>query len=210
MRVALEEAGTLVRYAPGAVIQQRGDDRPGLSIVTEGAVRLSATGSDGETVVLSTLHIGDSFGEMTLFADIPRSYDAVAVGDTAINQLSRDRFTQVLDRQPALRDYLLSGLARQLSRTLQLLDDQRRLPASVRLAKTLLDFAEPDGDRHIARASQTDLAEAIAASRVTAGKALAELAAAGLIETAYGRVVVRDMGRLRQWVSDRSALAPLI
>ncbi len=210
MREAVEAAGTLIRYRNGATIQQRGDRKPGLSIVVEGAVRMSAMDSEGERSTYILMRPGDCFGEMTLFLDIPRTLDAVAVGETAIREVSRERFTRLLDAQPALRDHLLASLARQLSLSLEQLDDQRRLSATVRLAKTLVGLAEPDGEGHVARGSQTELAEAIATSRVTAGKALSELVQEGLVETAYRAVRIPHLGALKNWVAARSFLTPVI
>ena len=209
MQAAIESAGTLMRYRDGATIQQRGDHKPGLSVIAEGAVRMSATDAEGERSTYLVHGPGDVFGEMTLFLDIPRTLDAVAVGDTAIHEVSRAGFSHLLDSQPAIRDHLLVSLARQLSLALERLDDQRRLPANVRLAKALVDLAEPDGDQHVARASQSALAEAVATSRVTAGKALSELGEAGLIETAYRAVRIADLTALQDWIAARSLLTPL-
>lgn len=209
LREAVEAAGTLMRFSDGATIQQRGERKPGLSIIAQGAVQLSATDDEGERTTYIVLRPGDCFGEMTLLLDIPRTLDAAAVGDTAIREVPRDRFFRLLDDQPALRDHLLFGLARQLSATLQLLDDQRRLPAEVRMAKALAGLARPEDGRHVVSASQTALAEAIATSRVTAGKALQALKAEGLAETAYGRVLIPDLPGLRRWIAAHSALAPV-
>lgn len=199
----------LIRYRDGATIQQRGDRKPGLSIVVEGAVKMSATDSEGESTTYIVHGPGNVFGEMTLFLDIPRTLDAVAVGDTAIREVSRAGFTRLLDAQPALRDHLLASLARQLSLALERLDDQRRLPAAVRLAKTLIGLAEPDEEGYVVRGSQSGLAEAIATSRVTTGKALSELGEAGLVERAYRAVRIPDLVALRAWVTERSFLTPL-
>ncbi|MBC2777156.1 Crp/Fnr family transcriptional regulator [Parasphingopyxis sp. GrpM-11] len=199
----------LHRFSDGATIQQRGQHKPGLSIIAEGSVQLSATDAEGERTSYTVLRPGDCFGEMTLLLDIPRTLDATALGETAIREVPRDRFFRLLDDQPALRDHLLVGLARQLSQALQLLDDQRRLPAEVRMAKALAALARTEGEGHVVRASQTALAEAIATSRVTAGKALQALAADGLAETAYGRVLIPDIARLKAWIAGHSALAPV-
>jgi len=214
MRAAVEGAGVLQRFADGATIQQRGQHKPGLSIIAEGSAQLSATDAEGERTTYTVLRPGDCFGEMTLLLDIPRTLDATALGPTAIREVPRDRFFRLLDDQPALRDHLLVGLARQLSQALQLLDDQRRLSAEVRMAKALAGLARPEGDgqggeRHVVRASQSALAEAIATSRVTAGKALQALAAEGLAETAYGRVVIPDLARLKAWIGGHSLLQPV-
>ncbi|QLC24831.1 Crp/Fnr family transcriptional regulator [Parasphingopyxis algicola] len=210
LRAAVEAAGVLVRYPDGATIHQRGDRKPGLSIVSEGTARLSTTDAEGERSTYIEMKAGDSFGEMTLFLDIPRAMDAVAVGETVIREVSRDRFTRLLDQQPALRDHLLVTLASQLSLALERLDDQRRLPAAVRLAKTLIVMAERDGAGHVARGSQSGLAEAIATSRVTAGKALAELADAELVETGYRTVHIPDIAALEDWIAERSVVSPLV
>lgn len=210
LRAAVETAGVLVRYPDGATIQQRGDRKPGLSIVGAGTARLSTTDPEGGRSTYIDMKAGDSFGEMTLFLDIPRAMDAVAVGDTVIREVSRDRFRRLMDQQPELRDHLLVTLASQLSLALERLDDQRRLPASVRLAKALIAMAERGGEGHVVRGSQSGLAEAIATSRVTTGKALAELADAGLVETGYRTVRIPDIAALGEWIADRSVVPPLM
>lgn len=210
MRAALDRAGSVVRYRSGAMIHQRGDRKPGLSIIQHGAVRFGTVDEAGEVVTYGILRQGECFGEMTLFIDAPRALDAVAMGETAIVQVPRASFRQLLDSQPALRDHLLASLAYQLALALDLFESGRRLPVTARVARTLLDLVEPDGGGHAVRASQSAIAQAVGVSRVTIGKVLAALAAEGLIRIGYGRIDVPDRTALDAWIRRRETVAPIV
>ncbi len=209
LQADLARIGALVRYRPGQLIHQRGDRKPGLSIVVSGAVLFSATDAEGVRVATTRMNPGDSFGEFTLFAGLPRTHDATAIGETEINQITRAPFFALLDRRPALRDHLLKHLTRNLALAVGWLDDERRLPLRTRLAKRLLEFAAPDEDTHVVNITQHELAETLGVSRVALGQAVAFLRGEELIETGYGAIIVRDIEALSGWIAAETGLEPL-
>ncbi|OYY91497.1 MAG: hypothetical protein B7Y45_02760 [Sphingomonas sp. 28-66-16] len=206
---ALRRAAAAVGYADGTLIFSRGDARPGLSLVREGAVQIGNPGVDGSFVVTSVLGPGQCFGEMTLFGNLPRTHDSVAVGRTVIDQLTPAAFAAVSAAHPEITRALLAMMARRLHAVLEFSDDLRRLPLIVLLAKTLLRMASGGPGGGAVNANQEAMAATLGVSRVAIGKALATLEGVGLIARGYGRVTIRDRAALRAWVDARTMLAPI-
>ena len=57
-------------------------------------------------------------------------------------------------------------------------------------------------------ATQQELADELAVSRVALSTAIRQLVSEDLISTGYGRIVVTDIDRLEGWVRTQSQLAP--
>jgi len=198
-------SGTCMTYADGALVQARGDARPGLSIVREGAVQIGNPGLDGSFVITSILGPGHCFGEMTLFADLPRTHDAVARGATLIDHVSPAAYERFAEANPALTQAIMTMMARRLYVLLEFADDLRRLPLRVQLAKLLLATAGEDG----VTATHEELAARFGVSRVAIGTALRGLEKEGLAKRRYGKVETPDRAALRRWIEERTMLAPI-
>lgn len=200
LRAAVSAAGQARDYAHGAVLHRRGDKGLGLSIIEQGAVRFTRVDREGMTSALTTLRAGDAYGEFTVFADLPRAYDAEAVGAVRVRLIPAAMLERLMDDIPALRQHVLQHLTRQLFRALSLLDDERLLSLDQRIAKTLAARTAADGDS--IAITQQALAEDMAVSRVGLGKALNKLIEAGLIATGYRCLTVCDHARLEAYASD--------
>ena len=209
LRDTLQSAGTPVRYEDGQQIHSRGDLKPGLSIVQSGAVRIGNVGRDGSYMPTAVFGPGQTFGEFTLFADLPRTHDAEAVGNTVVVQVNRSRFERVMNDQPDLRRLLLSSLASRLHHALEFIDDIRRLPLAVRVAKALAVMASSDDPDVTLHVKQSILAETMGVSRVSLGKALEELEKAGLLSRGYGAIHIPDRPTLHAWIDARAQISPL-
>ncbi len=209
LRQRLSAAATLVRYEDGETIHSRGDIKPGLSIVRSGAVRFAIPGEDGSWVTTSILGPEHCFGEATLFAGLPRAYDAIAVGETVIEQLTKRRFDRIFDEEPALARAMLEATTQRLYTSLGFLDDQRRLPLKLRMAKVIATMARSARRENVVSCNQSDLAFTLGVSRVSAGKALSELQRAGFIRLGYGQIDIVDAASMNAWIARSDPLAPL-
>ena len=209
LRDALEAIAVPRRYKDGALIHSRGDVKPGLSIVASGSVHIGNTGSDGSYVTTTILGPGQTFGEFTLFADLPRTHDAVAVGPTVINQIGRAPFMRLYDQDPELGKIVLIATTKRLHVVLEFLDDLRRLPLTVCAAKLLLMMSYSAETPNKIIGNQVELAFTLGVSRVSIGKALKMLEAEGVIKLGYGYIEVSNEALLAEWITDRSALAPI-
>ena len=197
----IAKAATLQRYNDGRLIHSRGDDKPGLSIVKSGAAHAGVYGADGSFVMTSILGPGQTFGEFTLYADLPRTHDISAIGPTEIYQIAGAKFAKLTARDPEIAIALLKASLTRLHIVLEMLDAIRRLPLRERTAKILLSVMRTAGDRHAFACRQSDLAFTIGVSRVSLGKALKELAALGLIELGYGEIRLPNRRKLTDWVA---------
>lgn len=196
----LKDAATLTSYGDGQLIHNRGDDKPGLSIVHTGAAQAGVLGEDGSFVLTSILGPGQIFGEFTLFAGLPRTHDMTASGPTEIYQLTASRFTALYDSDPAISRALLSSSLARTHLLLEMMDAIRRLPLPARTAKVLVNMMQTTRDQDRFECRQSDLAFTLGVSRMSLNKALKELAEAGLIETGYGVIKLVDRPRLLDWL----------
>jgi len=203
LRAALGDIAVRRQYANGQLIHGRGDRKAGLSIVISGAVRICNAGSDGSQVTTAVLGPGQCFGEFTLLSDLPRTHDAIATGATTIDQIGKPAFETLSAAEPDLLRLLAGATANRLHRVLELLDDIRRLPLPVLLAKTLLVAADRDAT---VSCSQAELADALGVSRVTIGQALAGFEEDALLARRYGRIELTNVEELARWVAERDVL----
>jgi len=198
-------------YYDGQSIHQRGDDRAGVDLIWRGMVRLGAVGKTGHTISTSLLRAGDMYGEMTVFASIPRMQDAYAIGETIVDHVPASRFRQALRDDQGLVELLLEMMARRQARALREIDDILRRPLIERLARQLLDRDRFLGRTGLVDTGKNDLAEALGASRVAISNALSRLGALGYVRSGYNKVEILDADGLESWLDaqgDSLAIAP--
>jgi len=122
LREKIIQAGNLVSYNDGQLIHSRGDVKPGVSIVMSGSVQVGVYGIDGVFVMTTVLGPGQTFGEFTLFAGLPRTHDVAASGATQINQVSANAFNRLYEAEPDISRALLSTTLVRTHRLLEMMD----------------------------------------------------------------------------------------
>jgi CRP/FNR family transcriptional regulator, cyclic AMP receptor protein len=80
------------------VIFRQGDPGDRFYVITSGSVRIFRKSEDGIETDLSRLGPGDSFGEMALLTQKPRSANAQTLEETQLLVLAKDQFDRVLKR----------------------------------------------------------------------------------------------------------------
>ncbi|NMP33225.1 Crp/Fnr family transcriptional regulator [Thalassotalea sp. M1531] len=208
MVLLLCEFGQTVFYSSDKLIHARGDVKPGLSVVISGLVKVGNYGLDGKYCLTRVLEPGETFGEFTLFGNLPRTHNAESLGDTEVLQLNASEFDLACQRIPQLKDTLLASLATKLHDCLEILDDVRRLPLTVRLAKTLVTIAKTRGTNDVV-IRQSDLADVTGVTVLSCHKALNVLTEQGLIKLAYGRIIINDRSAFTRWIEQKSELTSL-
>jgi CRP-like cAMP-binding protein len=196
-------------YRDGEQIQARGDRKPGLSIIRSGSVKVGNYGRDGQYFLTRILTSGETFGEFTLFADLPRTHNAEACGDTEIDQISKSSFQQLLIKYPVIKDHLLIALAENLHTALEILDDVRRQPIIVRVAKLLLSYLGDESGNFNIPLTQTVIAESLGVTRLSVHNSLKSLEATDMLVRKYGMVDIKNISTLKAWIADHEELAIL-
>lgn len=196
--------GRIAFHNDGDCIHHRGDPTLFATFVLEGAVRLSTVGVDGRRLISGRLTRGECFAIYQLFAGAPRTHDAHAEGAVQVVTLSLPMLRDLMAREPALSEFLVLYHARRLVRTMETLEDERRLSLRVRLAKRILAGCRQEEPL---RRSQSDLADELGVSRYAVGTALADLSRRGLVDVAFCKIQLRDRSMLRAWIDSESSTA---
>nr|WP_244360985.1 Crp/Fnr family transcriptional regulator [Alteromonas sp. K632G] len=200
--------GTPTEYENGAMIHNRGDLKPGLSIVLAGQVKVGNYGVDGNYQLTTVMERGDTFGEFTLYASLARTHHAQAMSDCNVLQINESRFRKLEVAHPEVGVFLTRNLAIKLHATLERLDDILRLPTHVQLAKLIYQTSAAQHTTAV-RLRQSDYAERLGVTVLTAHKALNKLVSLSLIRKQYGKVEIVDEAAMSEWLNDNTSLLPV-
>lgn len=211
----LEPIQSVRRFKHGEVIHERGDRGSSLSIVRSGAVKMGNYGLDGRYFLTKVLYPGESFGEFVVFAELHRTHTAEAVGDTEIGYIEKHDIEKALGQSPELAIQLLTSLSARLHNNIEIMDDIKRLPISVRLAKMLLittqhsSSVEHEGKPLTIDVTQDNIAAQMGISRMSVSKALKELTKLGFIEQGYQAITITDITAMQAWYKEQNQTMPL-
>ena len=112
------------RIARGAVVCEEGTRGDFMAFVLSGRLRVTKRDYFQEAHPLALLGAGDSFGEMALVDDEPRSASIEAVEDTGLLILTAEDFRRLLADQPEAANALLFQVSRVLSRRVRFLNQR--------------------------------------------------------------------------------------
>ena len=191
------------RFRRNEVIFHQGDPGDSLHLVSSGAVKIVLPSAEGEEAIIATLRHGDFFGELAILDGAPRSATAVALEASETWTLSRELLHVMLDRDAALRDALLAGLARELRRLTRQVEELHFLDLAGRLAMRLARLArEADPDANEVRLdwpyTQSDLAAMIGGTRQSVNKLLSGLVERDLLIIERDTLVIPDVEALER------------
>ena len=193
------------RFRRGEVVFRQGDPGDALYVVLSGRVKISSPSGSGVEAILTTLRPGEWFGALALLDGAPRSASATAVEPTETLVLPRDRFRQLVNDVPAIRDQVLAALAHELRRLTNHVEELHFLDIAGRLAARLARMAEeqgitgPDGEIRLdGPITQGELAAMVGSTRQSINKLLGYLVGDGLIRIDRDAIVILDLpGLLR-------------
>ncbi|MDF5715879.1 MAG: Crp/Fnr family transcriptional regulator [Rhizonema sp. NSF051] len=97
-----------------------------------------------DSVALAILGRGDFFGEMAILDESPRSTDVIALSPVKLLSISKERFIQILFKNPHLHHRMLQLMVRRL-RHINVRLQMRSSPPAVKLAHTLVNLGESYG-----------------------------------------------------------------
>ena len=193
------------RYRRGEVIFHQGDPGDALHIILAGRVKISSPSDTGVEAILTTLRPGEFFGSLALLDGAPRSASATAVEPAETLILPRERFRQLLNDHPAIRDHVLAELARELRRLTFHVEELHFLDIAGRLAARLVRMVEEQGSvpgsgeiRLEGPITQGELAAMVGSTRQSVNKLLGYLTDDGLIRQERDTIVVLDLAGLQR------------
>lgn len=103
-----------VRVRKFTPLFKRGDHGDAMYFLLEGEVR-AFTMIEGKETTLFTMRVGDSFGEIALLIQGPRTSDMAANEDSLLMRLPASAFEQIVREAPALATPFLLAIARTIT-----------------------------------------------------------------------------------------------
>ena len=101
----MEIQRTMQRFSDGEMVFRQGTRGDCMYVIRYGKVRIFRD-QDGSETTLATLKPGDSFGEIALFDEKPRSASAQALGDVEVDVVPRAAF-DALQCDPIIRQVMV-------------------------------------------------------------------------------------------------------
>jgi CRP/FNR family transcriptional regulator, cyclic AMP receptor protein len=178
---------------------------PGDSIflMCSGMVVILLMNPDGRELVISELHPGDCFGEVSLLSQGVRTAGAMAHENSELLEVPGSAFLSVLDREPLLVRRMLAVTVERLNAAHIRESALAFLDASGRVARMLLEMDEHDQeglDRGYVTSSQEELAQRTGLTRQTVARELGNWRRSGWLLTGRGRIMLLNRAQLQEVV----------
>ncbi len=198
-----DELAVLFRYAVKITVSRntllfsQGAPGDALYIIQRGKVKVVLSDAGGKEVILSVLGPGNFFGEMALIDDEPRSAGVMTMEISEFYVISKSDFRACVAKQPELATNLMRHLSRRLRAADQKIGSLALMDVYGRVAGTLLQLAENDGDKRVltGRYTQKDIASMVGASREMVSRIIRDLTEAGFIEQDGERIILHEPSR---------------
>lgn len=189
---AVAARGVEVRFAAGSVLLHHGDTTRHCYAIRSGEVLVTASSSQGSTVVLARRGPGTVIGELAALDGAPRSATVRAVTEVVADVLAAADLEALLREQP---DLALAEL-RRLSRQMRQLTERYALRGE-ELRTRLLDLLSTNlaetGDP-VFRSTREELAGWVGATREAVIRTLRELEIEGIVALRRGAVELLRTG----------------
>jgi CRP-like cAMP-binding protein len=206
-RPAREELlGLGVRREVGAdeVLIRQGEFGSHMVLLVVALVKITTTLVNGRQALLAIRESGDLVGEMSALDGTRRAVSVTTCRPSIVSVIHRTDFRAFLRRHPETAVAIAGITDDRLCRANQRLADFTAFPVRVRLARALAEIAlshgraVPSGVQLGLRLTNDELATLCGAAEVTLQRALRELREAGVIDTGYRQILVRDLSALRR------------
>jgi CRP-like cAMP-binding protein len=196
----IAEAGIERSYPAGTRIFAEGDKAEFLPTVISGKVKMVRSPEPGKEVIIGTFSGGEVFA-------IPPALDgktfpstAVAMEETRIHFLPRDRFLELMNEFPGFSTLILGracGILRDRADTISVLSVSS---SERRVAKVLATVAEQENAEMPFRVPhrRQDLAEMAGLSLESAIRSARKLADRGAIRIHRGKIYIDDLAKLKR------------
>lgn len=178
-----------------------------LFIIQRGRVKVSRISDDGREVILSILHPGDFFGELSLIDGKARSASVTAIEDSEIFLLRRGDFLGLLQDYPKIAISLLKELAARIRKSDTQIKSLSLQDAMGRVASSLIMLAEDSGRTQKNQVVipkiplQQDLANMAGTSRETISRVFRYFEDENLIERTGRKITIPDFMRFKKMFS---------
>ncbi len=195
------------RYAAGQRILSHQDEPQDVYFIIGGKVRVTIYSLSGKEVTFRDQSAGGMFGELGAIDGEPRSAHVMALEDSLLASMSREKFWQVLGSYPEVAEFTMKRLATLVRLLSERVFEFSSLAVRNRIHAELLRLArENPRDDNTATISPSpthaDIASRISTHREAVTREYHDLSEAGVIEQRRGELFINDVARLQSMVQE--------
>ena len=178
-------------YKKKTVIIREGDDTDTMFILIEGEMRVYVEDEHGKQLTLRILKSGDSFGEVALIGNFPRTASVMTITDCVVAAFAREKYLSFLEQHPEISLALAKNLANMVRDTTEELSSIALSDVYGRVTHILEKYAvETDDHRLVPKFTHREIAGMIGSSREMVSKILKELERGNYISTTDKHYVI--------------------
>lgn len=195
--------GDVVKLNSGDELYREGKISRNIYGLIEGQIDVHLSATSGEVLVYPFSAPGRWYGLADVVAEVPAFGTAVAGRDSTAFRLTKHQMTEFLKEQPDRYREIVAhefSLRRNIQETVIDLVTSDGLELVAKRLIRHMNFDGVDSSMPLS-ISQFEFASALGVSPPTVQRAFRELKKYGAIETSYGKIFVRDVDRLQDFVS---------
>jgi CRP/FNR family transcriptional regulator len=198
--VLVELAGEAVwcTYAAGEVVFLEGEVAPGLYVLHTGWLKAVKVSPEGREQTLRFIGPGETFNEISVFADRPNPATAIALEPAGLWLLPRTAILRLLSERPEVARHIIGSLADRVVDLVNLVTDLSLRPVTGRLARLLLEGASGDVLHRPRWYTQAELAARLGTVSDVVQRAMRGLEAEGVIDVERHLIRIRDRAALER------------
>lgn len=196
----LVRVGAPVRYEPGDVLLEEGDDGDHVLVLLSGACQIVGARLDQGRALLAVRWAGDVIGEQAELDQQPRSASAYALSKCAVRLLRGTEFAAFIRRR-RLERQLTRYVSAKLRSNSTMVAELAGLSVKSKVAWLLCRLAAADEVDWFVQLSQRELADLLGMSRTSVAASLSDFRALGLLRTEPQGVQVLKIDALRAEIS---------
>ena len=173
---ALTTIATRRNYKKNRVIIHQGDDTNNMFILLQGQMRVYVEDEQGKQLTVRMLKPGDSFGEVALIGEFPRTASVETLSDCMVAAFTRGNYLAFLRDYPDIALALAKSLANLVRDTTEELSSIALSDVYGRITHIFDKYAgERDGKKQVPRFTHREIAGMIGCSREMVSKVMKEL-----------------------------------
>jgi uncharacterized membrane protein len=119
----------------GQIIFRQGDAPLAMYVIRSGKIAISVWTGENEEVILSVLHEGDFFGEISLLDGSRRTATAKAIGQVELIEINCDDFFKLLRLKPDVGISIMAVMAQRLRTTNELIQSRATRNVNIEIEK---------------------------------------------------------------------------
>jgi len=186
------------------VIFSEGDPSEWLYIVRKGKVKITKLSQEGKEIILEIISPLDFFGGIAVVRGFPYPANAVAMEETDAIKISRKHLLSIMDRFPALMYCMATNIGDRIKGSHETLKSIALEKVESRIASLLIKLSEKAGGKVTEglminmTLTKQDIAEMVGTTVETSIRTMSKLAKAGLVSVKSGRIIIRDIEKLKR------------